>query len=151
TGERNILSLAYFFASVFTSISDYNNPKEHRLVVLDDPLSSFDEDNRYGVLLLIKQMADRIASKGNGQLIFFTHDARLVFNLNDAFKSTNDVVVATWKLSSRELIPLKLNDSNKYKTMLERILRFALLGTLHSPAKNERDGENYPEADLIRM
>lgn len=150
TGERNILSLAYFFASVFTSISDYNNPKEYRLVILDDPLSSFDEDNRYGVLLFIKQIADRIASKGGGQLIFFTHDARLVFNLNDAFKGINNAVVATWKLHNRELKSLNLNDSNKYKTILERILRFALLGTPHSPVRNEREGACDSEFDLLQ-
>lgn len=150
TGERNILSLAYFFTSIFSSISDYNDPKEHRLVILDDPLSSFDEDNRYGVLVFLRQMAARIASTGKGQVVFFTHDARLVFDLCDALKNA-EVSVATSKLHSRTLTSLNLEESNKYKSMLERILNYALLGTDHSPVKTDRDLNVKSETELLKM
>lgn len=148
TGERNILSLAYFFASVFNSISDYNEPKNHRLVILDDPLSSFDEDNRYGVLVFLRQMAARIALKG--QVVFFTHDARLVFDLRDALKNA-EVSVATNKLHTRMLTSLNLEESNKYKSMLGRILNYALLGTEHSSVKMKRSDNDGSEMDLLRM
>lgn len=138
TGERNILSLAYFFASVFESISDFKQPTRHRLIILDDPLSSFDEDNRYGVLIFLKQIIDRISAKGGGQVIFFTHDARLVFNLNEAFSVSDTVSVVNHKLVGHELEPMILQNSNKYESMLKRIVNFALIGTEDSPVYGKR-------------
>lgn len=141
TGERNILSLAYFFADIFESIEDYKNPENHRLVILDDPLSSFDEDNRYGVLVFLKQMVDRISSVGGGQVIFFTHDARLMYNLSDTFKTSGKIGVSVNKLMDKKLGSLSLENSNKYKSILERVVSYSLLGTKHSSVLKNRRGE----------
>lgn len=151
TGERNILSLAYFFVTIFESISEYNDPTQQRLIILDDPLSSFDEDNRYGVLIFLKQIVEKLTAKKGGQVVFFTHDARLVFNLNDAFKTATSVSVTNHKLRSHELEPVIIQNSNKYKSTLKRILNFALLGTENSPMLAQRASSTERQQSMFEM
>ena len=152
TGERNILSLAYFFVDIFESIADFNEPTDHRLIVLDDPLSSFDEDNRYGVLIFLQQIINRISAQGanrGGQVVFLTHDARLVFNLNDAFKTASNVSVVNHKMNGHKLEPNLLEKSNKYSTALTRVVNYALLGTDHSPVRKLRPKDTGSYQSLV--
>lgn len=152
TGERNILSLAYFFVDIFKSVADFHKPTGHRLIILDDPLSSFDEDNRYGVLIFLQQIVDRVSVQGaqkGSQVVFLTHDARLVFNLNDAFKTASNVSVVNHKMNAHKLEKFPLQSSNKYATALERILNFALLGTEHSSVRDERPEDVVAQQEQI--
>ena len=53
-GERNILGLCYFFASMLQGKDDKNGFKDDYLIVIDDPVSSFDFENRIGILSFLK-------------------------------------------------------------------------------------------------
>ena len=75
SGERNALALAYFFACVLEKKDknyDYSDPT---LLVIDDPVSSFDAENKAGVLSLLSFQFKKVL-KGNPQskVLVFTHD-----------------------------------------------------------------------------
>lgn len=70
-GERNLLSLVYFYYEMLSA--DKSNLKNNiELVIVDDPTSSMDDENRFYILELIKS----IISSPNIQSFVFTHSWR---------------------------------------------------------------------------
>ncbi len=67
TGEQNILSLCYFFVRI-ASGEDYNNSLgDNKIIVLDDPIiSSFDYNNKFGVIKLFGKSRKQNLSKWLG-------------------------------------------------------------------------------------
>jgi len=49
TGERHILALAYFFVDIMANHAKKDFYKDERILVIDDPVSSYDQENRIGV------------------------------------------------------------------------------------------------------
>lgn len=84
SGERNALALAYFFACVLEKKDqnyDYGDPT---LLVIDDPVSSFDAENKAGVLSLLSSQIKKVL-KGNpkSKVLVFTHDSTTLRELCD--------------------------------------------------------------------
>ncbi len=52
-GERNALALAYFFSEIMDGSEVKKAYENERLIILDDPVSSFDHENKMGVLSYI--------------------------------------------------------------------------------------------------
>ena len=75
SGERNALALAYFFACVLEKKEKNYQYGEPTLLVIDDPVSSFDADNKAGVISLLNIQCDKVL-KGNAEskVLVFTHD-----------------------------------------------------------------------------
>ena len=75
SGERNALALAYFFACVLEKKDknyDYSDPV---LLVIDDPVSSFDTENKAGVLSLLSTQCQKIMKgQAESKILIFTHD-----------------------------------------------------------------------------
>lgn len=57
-GERNVLGLCYFFAKLFGGKTDSGKYALEYLLVIDDPVSSFDYGNRVGVMSLPNEMKE---------------------------------------------------------------------------------------------
>ena len=75
SGERNALALAYFFACVLENKEKNYNHNEMTLLVIDDPVSSFDADNRAGVLSLVSSQIRKVLNgNADSQVLVFTHD-----------------------------------------------------------------------------
>lgn len=53
-GERNVLGLCYFFAKLFGGKTEATKYSSEYLIVIDDPVSSFDYGNRVGVYVFTK-------------------------------------------------------------------------------------------------
>ena len=53
-GERNVLGLCYFFAKLFGGKTETIKYSTEYLIVIDDPISSFDYGNRVGVMSLLR-------------------------------------------------------------------------------------------------
>ena len=75
SGERNALALAYFFACVMEKKDENYDYGDPTLLVIDDPVSSFDAENKAGVLSLLSYQIKRVLN-GNEQskVLVFTHD-----------------------------------------------------------------------------
>ena len=94
SGERNALALAYFFACVMEKKDknyDYSDPT---LLVIDDPVSSFDAENKAGIISLIANQCKKVL-EGNkeSKVLVLTHDYTTLRDLCDLRQkriSTND-------------------------------------------------------------
>lgn len=127
TGEQNILALCYFFAKVSEGDGYFDR---NQIIVLDDPLSSFDDGNKYGVTTLLGYLCQSILDKGSKtKLIIMTHDSSFALNMSKMVKS-----IDSNKLSCRELQkdfsePLKetkFEDIDRYAGVLRSMYDFAL-------------------------
>lgn len=73
-GERNILALTYFFTTVQRDL-DGSAEGEPHWVIVDDPISSVDVDNRLGIHGFIEWcILDLLERSGGVRLVFMTHD-----------------------------------------------------------------------------
>lgn len=138
-GEQNILSLCYFFATLargksFTTHTQSGNLEfslmENQIIVLDDPLSSFDDGNKYGMTSLLGYLCQSIldgASKT--KLIIMTHDSSFALNMSKMVKAVDDSKLSCWELqkdSSDVLIKSKFEDIDRYADMLRIMYDFVV-------------------------
>lgn len=83
-GERNILALAYFFASLCENNTIDNLYSEEMLVVIDDPISSFDHGNRAGIMALLSGEIVRIlCANKKSKVLVLSHDLYTVIDLQE--------------------------------------------------------------------
>lgn len=59
-GERNILALCYFFVEMLDNTDAEKAFSKEALVVIDDPISSFDHENRIGIMSLLRSDLEKI-------------------------------------------------------------------------------------------
>lgn len=138
-GEQNVLSLCYFFATLaqgksFTTYVQSKNLEfslmENQIVVLDDPVSSFDDSNKYGVASLLGYLCQCVLSKASKtKLIIMTHDLSFASNMDKMIKAINSDKLLSWELlknSSGTLKKSKLKDIDKYADILRSMYDFAM-------------------------
>lgn len=67
-GEKNLLALLYFFFTLFEDEEQQNLANTVKMVVIDDPISSMDNSNRFYVLELLRHIM-----RTDTQVFVFTH------------------------------------------------------------------------------
>ena len=140
-GEQNVLSLCYFFATlaqgkIFTTCVQSENLEfslmENQIVVLDDPVSSFDDGNKYGITSLLGYLCQSILNKSSKtKLIIMTHDLSFALSMSKMVKAIDSAKLSCWELqkdSSSSLVKSKFEDIDKYAGILRKMYDFALLG-----------------------
>lgn len=136
-GERNVLGLCYFFARLFSNKKTNNKYTDEILIVIDDPVSSFDYGNRLGVMSLLRHQFSNI-KKGNqaSRILVLTHDLRSAFDLVKVRSELHNGKSAGKKFL--ELVNKGVKErevSNEYKKLLEYVYDYA---------KNPTNDENEP-------
>ena len=129
-GEQNILSLCYFFASTLENKNISGFLQENQIIVLDDPVSSFDDSNKYGVTSLLGYLCQSILDKSSKtKLIIMTHDLSFAANMEKMIKAIDDSKLSCLELqkdSSDVLIKSKFKDIDRYADMLGIMYDFAV-------------------------
>lgn len=124
-GERNVLGLCYFFAKLFGGKTEFAKYSSEYLIVLDDPVSSFDYGNRVGVMTLLRfQFGNILKGHINSRILVLSHDLQSIFDL---MKIRNEL---TGKSDPTfvELVnqAFKVHKSkNEYKKLLEYVFEYA--------------------------
>lgn len=124
-GERNVLGLCYFFAKLFGGKTETIKYSTEYLIVIDDPISSFDYGNRVGVMSLLRfQFGNILKGNVNSRILVLSHDLQSIFDL---IKIRNEI---TGKKDPTfvELVnhSLKVHKfKNEYKKLLECIFEYA--------------------------
>ena len=126
-GERNVLGLCYFFAKLFGGKTKANKYASEFLLVIDDPVSSFDYGNRVGVMSLLRfQFGNVLKGNVNSRILVMSHDLHSVF---DMVKIRNEVVPGKGTDHSfMELVNNNLNVKyiqNEYKKLIEHVFAYA--------------------------
>ena len=134
-GERNIVALCYFFTQIMSNQEVSKLYQSEALVVVDDPVSSFDFENRVGILSYIRYQVDCLI-KGNRQskILILTHDLTTAFDLRKAMdevanstkgiaqiQKTNSILQ---ELKTNQLFPFK-EERNEYEQLIQTIYRYA--------------------------
>ena len=129
TGEQNILALCYFFAKVSEGDGYFDR---NQIIVLDDPLSSFDDGNKYGVTTLLGYLCQAILDKASKtKLIIMTHDSSFALNMSKMVKAIDSNKLSCWELQKDSLEPLKetkFEDIDRYAGALRNMYDFAMQG-----------------------
>lgn len=88
-GEQNAISLCYFFSKINANQSTDDLYKHASLIVLDDPISSFDFENKVGILSLIRDQLGKILfGNEKSRIVLMTHDREMFDHLNKVVDDT---------------------------------------------------------------
>lgn len=142
-GEQNILSLCYFLASTLENKNISGFLQENQIIVLDDPLSSFDDSNKYGVTSLLGYLCQSILDEASKtKLIIMTHDSSFALNMSKMIKAIDSDKLSCWELqrdSLESLVKSNFGDVDRYAGILRNMYDFALQEeeSLAVPAPND--------------
>ena len=138
-GERNAISMAYFFTSMHEGCNAEDVYKKERLIVIDDPITSFDQENRVGMLSFLHwQVEQMLRGNENSKILFLSHDIQTVVDLSKFSANLNkekdpgiigEIDQSVWLLQNAQLrkIPTTNNGLkfNEYRELLLSIFDFA--------------------------
>lgn len=134
-GEKNLLSLLFFYYELFNDSKQQIIKPEIELIVVDDPISSMDDSNKFYILELMKNILDRSSQ----QVFVLTHSWDDFCNLTYGKKAWDDKTdkdgivtkskYATFEIKKSmgksELVKAK-NVEKPYKYLFKEIYSFSL-------------------------
>lgn len=134
-GERNIIALCYFFTQIMANQEVSKLYTNETFIIIDDPISSFDFENKVGIISFLRYQVDRII-KGNqnSKILVLSHDLETVFNLRKSMEeicqSTKGTAGVTKTTSvtfelSNAILNLLTNNHNEYCELLKKVYRYA--------------------------
>lgn len=144
TGEKNVLALVYFFSLLNTEKKINEMYSDNYFLILDDPISSFDFENKIGIYNYLRKQFKLLYMKNQySQIVLTTHDMEAYYNFEKVFQ---DIVgddgkklinkVNKYILTENGLVNDKKNQvSNIYNSQMKLIFEFA--------KGNKNEVENY--------
>lgn len=137
TGERNVIALCYFFTKILENTDSENEFKEECLIVLDDPISSFDLENKIGLYTFLRMMFNKVMKNNSmSRIINFTHSLETMTNLIKIC-SDIDVLFIIKELVNMNLIQFSFKKRSDYKKMLDDTYSYASI--IDASQENELD------------
>lgn len=138
TGERNSLALCYFFSTLMEGKEKAKIYEEPYMIVIDDPISSFDIENCVGVLSFLKcQLQPYLCGHDDTKVLLMTHDLQTYYNLQ---KASEELIAACnrkgkkYKYSQLELLRNTVNlfhlkKRHEYTALMLEVYDFAVNGS----------------------
>lgn len=122
TGERNVIALAYFFALVLENHSQHNRFIKPAFVLLDDPVSSFDYENKVGIhSFLSKKLHEFLEGNEKSKFVYLTHDLEAAC----AFEASAGMTNKVFQFLENETLAIKATQMNLYTELLCKIYQYA--------------------------
>ncbi|MDD5769758.1 MAG: AAA family ATPase [Candidatus Gracilibacteria bacterium] len=116
-GEKTALAFSYFLSKFENEVNTEDKIKKS-IIILDDPISSLDENRLYTTAYLIKNNFENTK-----QIIVLSHNFLFLKFLNSCFKNSNCLFLKQNKLSE---LPKELqNFETPYFFMLQEIIDFS--------------------------
>lgn len=120
-GEKNVIGLCYFFSLIRNEHSKINVFNDEMFIVLDDPISSFDFSNKYGIYSYIKKMLSELFIRNDEtKVVILTHELETLVNL-DKIRADFNYKRKIFKIKDKQLIEYDVTSSN-YKNMLIEVI-----------------------------
>lgn len=138
-GEKNLLALLFFYYELFADNKQQSVKPEIELIIVDDPISSMDDSNKFYILELIKNLLEL----SNQQIFVLTHSWDDYCNLSYNLENKQDV--ATFELRKTNGISnlVKLSSKEKpYNYLFKEIYDFSEKS--EEDIKNECQIYHYP-------
>ena len=131
-GERNIIALCYFFADMFNGKEEKKQYANETMVVIDAPVSSFDIDNRIGIIsFLNRQFRLLLTGNENTRIVLMSHDLQTIDDIEKVFTAINKS--KKWKKDNKKDFfmlknnQLEPNDKilNEYQSLIDIVYDYA--------------------------
>lgn len=133
TGERNAIALSYFFTEIFKGDNKEEFYTKPKFIVIDDPISSFDFENKVGIMSFLNYQIHKIMTGcSESKMIILTHDLMSAFDMQKIIGSLpqikindkNEVIFIQRELKNQKLVEFGKKYS-EYKTLLNEIYDYA--------------------------
>ena len=134
SGERNALALCYFFADIAKNMDAENPYSDEMFLVIDDPLSSFDYENKIGIMSFLKyKMKSVLSGSASTKAIIMTHDISFFMDFSKALDEISEYCKSVGKkashllftLSDKSIKKFEYKNQNEYTDLLKEIFEFA--------------------------
>lgn len=156
TGETNAIALCYFFSKIGQGKSKDAFYKGNYLIVIDDPITSFDNENKVGMLSYLKsQVQEFILGNLGTKFLVMTHDMMTftsIFHINEELSSVvkdkyanfagTQLKNKSWILCDSKLEEYKSNEANEYSRLYNLVYDFA---------KGSSEASGLPIGNLMRQ
>lgn len=91
-GERNIIGLCYFFTNILQGKEEKSAYSEEYVIVIDDPVSSYDVENRIGILSFLKyKLSIFLEGNINSKALVMTHDLMTFYDIYKIFEEIMEI------------------------------------------------------------
>lgn len=136
TGERNVLALCYFFAKIFEERNIEDEFPTPCLLIIDDPISSFDRENKIGIHSFLRYKCAQIIEKNSqNRIVLMSHDLGTIFDFEKIAKEIktenkgtgHQAGNCTIQLCNNEIITMPSN-IGEYTMLLKRAYEYAVAG-----------------------
>ena len=142
-GERNAIGLCYFFNRIMENRDELTVYNNSYMLIIDDPVSSFDMENRVGILSYLKYELNRFAlGCKESRFLIMTHDLQTLFDSSKYVEEIlercaitfngqagqNKKCVNILELSDLKVTPSNLLGRHEYTALLEMMYDYALDG-----------------------
>jgi len=133
-GERNALALCYFFTEIAKGMDAKAKYSEESLLVIDDPVSSFDVENRIGIMSFLRWKLEQVLSScASTKILIMTHDISVLFDLEKALQEVSSYCKGVsisagyglFQLDDKRLCKFSYTKYNEYTQLLEKIYLYA--------------------------
>lgn len=152
-GERNILGLSYFFTSILEGQDEKTGYSEEYLLVIDDPVSSYDAENRIGILSFLKYKLDSfLEGNMNTKVLVMTHDLGAFYDIHKIFQEIikvckqknypNAPKFNCFEIIKGELKPFSYNKRQEYTEIVKAVYTYA---------QDEDDGYKLVIGNMMRQ
>lgn len=135
-GERNIIALCYFFVDIMSNLSSGTAYEQECLLLIDDPVSSFDLENRIGILSFLKaQLLKLFCGNSNSKAVIMTHDLPTFYDVGKIFGEIKEAATdkfgksqtnyALRELTKRTLIEFEERKRHEYTELISTVYNYA--------------------------
>lgn len=129
TGERNIIALCYFFAQIMQNQDPAKACKNDYLLVIDDPVSSFDLNNWVGIMsFLALQLRQFLTTNPATRMIIMTHNLQVYYDIKKIMKDLwekDRFKTAGIELSNQQLKSISDGNRHEYSKLISSIFDYA--------------------------
>ena len=136
-GERNIIGLCYFFTSILKGKEEKDAYNDEYLIIVDDPISSYDMENRIGILSFLKyELSAFLEGNTETRVLVMTHDLMTFYDVHKILEeiiekckqqwNTGQIKFNRFELRDEEIIHFQYKSRHEYSELIQTIYRFGL-------------------------
>lgn len=152
-GERNIIGLCYFFTNILQGKSRDSAYNEEYLLIIDDPVSSYDFENKIGILSFLKyQLGLFLLGNIETKSILLTHDLLTAIDIQKIL----DEIIAECKVcfNGQHIFlyeSYELRECNIYRFENNRNEYTELLKLIYEYGNGHVDGQDSYIGNIMRQ
>lgn len=136
-GERNAIALCYFFSEIMREQKEEEIYNNQYCLIIDDPVSSFDMENRVGILSFLKHQLNKfISGNKKTKVVLLTHDLQTAYDIEKIYGEITDLCgigsrqsernkyILTQELINNDVRKFDSSRRNEYTQLMVNIYKY---------------------------